>query len=115
VAAGSERPVLMQHSFNPCEPRCASLLTMEASNVLAASLALLLFTPPEPPSEESFGWHYTARTDDFASHLLYYPDERLVIIWANNDRSKRWRQTLNDAITEIVFSASEGDAPAARF
>jgi hypothetical protein len=62
------------------------------------------------------GWHYTARTDssrtridkgggsdDFASHLVYYPEKRVVIIWASNDRSKRWRTTLNDAITEIVF------------
>src|SRR5262245_45307705 len=85
----------------------------------SAKFRSLLFASPEPPSEEAFGWHYTPRSDsgraridkgggsdDFASQLLYYPEEDAVIIWASNDLSKRWRRTLNAAIPEIVFTGS---------
>jgi len=93
---------------------------VESGKALPARFRSLLFTPPEVPSEEAFGWHYRPRTessraridkgggsDDFASQLLYFPDERVVIVWASNDRSKSWRQTLNSAIPDIVFTGSE--------
>jgi len=42
-------------------------------------------------------------TGEFASQLLYYPDDHLVIIWAPNDPRRRWRQTLNRVLPEIVL------------
>jgi len=40
---------------------------------------------------------------EFTSQLLYYPDDHLVIIWASNDLRRRWRQTLNRVLPEIVL------------
>jgi CubicO group peptidase (beta-lactamase class C family) len=93
------------------------LLFVESGKAFPARFRPLLFAPPPAPSLEAFGWHYNARTGstrtridkgggsgEFASQLLYYPDERVVIVWASNDLSKRWRQTLNQAIPDIVFT-----------
>lgn len=95
------------------------LLFLRSGEAIPAAFRPLLFSPPPPPSLEAFGWHYTARSDssrtridkgggsnDFASQLLYFPDEDVVIIWASNDLSKRWRQTLNRTITDLVFTGS---------
>ena len=92
------------------------LVFVESGEAIPAQFRTLLFRPPPSPSLEAFGWHYTARTDssrtridkgggsdDFASQLLYYPDERVIIIWTSNDLSKRWRQTLNRALPDLVF------------
>ena len=90
---------------------------VESGRAFPAQFRSLLFTPPPAPSQESFGWHYYAKTDtsrtridkgggsdDFASQLQYFPDDGVVIIWASNDLSKRWRRTLNQAIPDIVFT-----------
>lgn len=90
---------------------------VQSGDAVPARLRALLFTPAPAPSLEAFGWHYTAATDtsrtridkgggsdDFASQLLYYPEDRVVIVWASNDLSKRWRRTLNQAIPELVFT-----------
>lgn len=45
-------------------------------------------------------------SDDFASQLLYYPDERVAIIWASNNLRQRWRHTLNKVLPDIVFGNS---------
>ena len=100
------------------------LVFVESGKAVPAQFRSILFTPPPAPSLESFGWHYTARTDssrtridkgggsdDFASQLLYFPDEPVVIIWASNDLSKRWRQTLNRAIPDIVFTGQTQAVP----
>jgi CubicO group peptidase (beta-lactamase class C family) len=93
------------------------LVFVESGEAIPTQFRPLLFAPPPAPSLEAFGWHYRARTDssrtsidkgggsdDFASQMLYYPEERVVIIWTSNDLSKRWRQTLNRAIPDLVFS-----------
>ena len=101
------------------------LLFVESGKALPARFRSLLFAPPDPPSEEAFGWHYRPRTDssrtlidkgggseNFASQLLYFPEERVVVIWASNDLSKRWRRTLNTAIPDIVFTGNtQASAP----
>ena len=42
----------------------------------------------------------------YAAQILYYPDDRLVIIWASNSLQKRWRQDLNRGITDVMFGAA---------
>lgn len=66
-----------------------------------------LTTPTQPPAMEAFGWHVETTpdgrariskdggSDDFASQLLYYPRDDVVIVWASNNLRQRWRQTLN--------------------
>jgi CubicO group peptidase (beta-lactamase class C family) len=96
------------------------LIAVEDGVVLPAAQREILFAPPAPPSDEAFGWHVRAASAgtraqidkgggsaDFASQLLYYPDDRVAIIWACNDLRQRWRRTLNRALPAIVF----GDAP----
>ena len=100
------------------------LMFVESGRAIPARFRSLLFAPPPPPSLEAFGWHYTAKTDssrtridkgggsdDFATQLLYYPDERVVVVWASNDLSKRWRRTLNQAIPDIVFTGRTQASP----
>jgi CubicO group peptidase (beta-lactamase class C family) len=100
------------------------VLFVESGQAFAPRFRQLLFSPPPAPSQEAFGWHFTARTDtsrtridkgggsdDFASQLLYYPEERVVIVWASNDLSKRWRRTLNQALPEIVFTGRTQATP----
>ena len=83
----------------------------------------ILFSPPKPPAKEAFGWHVGAAapdgrsriekgggSDDFASQLLYYPKEKVAIIWASNNLRQRWRQSLNRAIPEIIFGGSTSAA-----
>jgi hypothetical protein len=96
------------------------LVAVEDGVVLPAAQRKILFAPPAPPSDEAFGWHVRAASAgtraqidkgggsaDFASQLLYYPDDRVAIIWACNDLRQRWRRTLNRALPAIVF----GDVP----
>lgn len=100
------------------------LLFVESGQAFPASFRPLLFAPPPAPSQEAFGWHYSGKTDssrtridkgggsdDFASQLLYYPEDRVVIVWASNDLSKRWRRTLNQAIPELVFTGRTEASP----
>jgi CubicO group peptidase (beta-lactamase class C family) len=75
-----------------------------------------LTTPPQPPALEAFGWHVETTpdgrpriskgggSDDFASQLLYYPRDDVVIVWASNNLRQRWRQTLNQALPALVFA-----------
>lgn len=97
---------------------------VESGQAFPARFRPLLFAPPPAPSQEAFGWHYSAKmdtsrtridkgggSDDFASQLLYYPEERVTIVWASNDLSKRWRRTLNTAIPEIVFTGRTEASP----
>ena len=88
---------------------------VENGRIVSGEQRKILFAPPTPPATEAYGWHVSADqakrpliskgggSDDFASQLLYYPQERVVIVWASNNLQKRWRQTLNAAIPAIVF------------
>jgi CubicO group peptidase (beta-lactamase class C family) len=95
------------------------LVAVEDGAVLPETERRLIFSEPRPPSVEAFGWHVNAATPtararidkgggsaDFASQLLYYPNERVAIIWASNNLRQRWRQTLNQALPAIVFGDS---------
>lgn len=95
------------------------LVAVEDSVVVGGPLRMLLFAPPGPPSLEAFGWHVRLATDstralidkgggsdDFASQLLYFPRERVAIIWASNNLTRRWRQTLNRAIPDLIFAGA---------
>jgi CubicO group peptidase (beta-lactamase class C family) len=87
----------------------------------------ILFSPPQPPSQEAFGWHVNPRSDtsraridkgggspDFASQLLYYPEDGVVIIWASNNLRQRWRRTLNQVLPDMVFGRRSALLPAVR-
>jgi CubicO group peptidase (beta-lactamase class C family) len=96
------------------------IVAVEDGRVLPSSQRARLFSVPTPPSQEMYGWHVYPATDssrtridkgggsaDFASQLLYYPDERVVVVWASNDLTRRWRQELNRAIPDILFTNSK--------
>jgi CubicO group peptidase (beta-lactamase class C family) len=100
------------------------VVAVEDSVVIRDPQRMLLLSPPRPPSLEAYGWHVNAATDstraridkgggsaDFASQLLYYPTERVVIVWATNNLRQRWRQTLNRALADIVFTGSTRALP----
>jgi hypothetical protein len=92
------------------------LEALEADRILPEGQRRLLHTPPRPPAEEAFGWRVETApdgrlrclkgggSDDFASQLLYYPRERLAVIWTNNDRRQRWRKALNETLPALVFA-----------
>jgi CubicO group peptidase (beta-lactamase class C family) len=97
------------------------VLAIEDGKLLPEAQRRLLFSPHQPPAEEAYGWHVTpatgapgsrARIDkgggsaDFASHLLYYPDDHVVIVWTSNNLERRWRRTLNQVLPDIVFGGS---------
>lgn len=67
------------------------------------------------PEEEGYAWHVD-RDDkgrlrihkgggmpEYASQVLYFPNDRLVIIWATNNLEKRWRQDLNRGLTAAAL------------
>jgi len=96
------------------------LLAVQGDSLLPAPQRRLLFSPPRPPSQEAYGWHVTTDSggrpliqkgggsDDFASDMLYYPSDRVIIIWASNNLRQRWRRALNRTLSALAF-----DKPAA--
>ena len=92
---------------------------IEKRKVVPAQFRDRLFTPPRLPSREAFGWHYYPATDStrlriekgggsdiFATQLLGFPEEGLVILWASNDLHKRWRQTLNRELPTLILGSA---------
>lgn len=100
------------------------LVALEERRILPEEQWRLLMTPPRPPSEEAFGWHVDTTpegrpwihkgggSDDFASQFLYYPRERLVVVWATNTLRQRWRRTLNQAVPGLVLDGIRPSLPA---
>jgi CubicO group peptidase (beta-lactamase class C family) len=99
------------------------LVALEERRILADAQWRLLITPPVPPAQEAFGWHVQTTpegrlriqkgggSDDFASHLLYYPRERVAIVWASNNLRQRWRRALNQALPAIVLADNPFSLP----
>jgi CubicO group peptidase (beta-lactamase class C family) len=99
------------------------LLAVQGDSLLPAPQRRLLFSPPRPPSREAYGWHVTTDSggrsliqkgggsDDFATDMLYYPSDRVVIIWASNNLRQRWRRTLNRTLTAIVLDSAPAQLP----
>ncbi|MGH7678939.1 MAG: serine hydrolase domain-containing protein [Gemmatimonadaceae bacterium] len=92
------------------------VVAVEDGLAVAPAQRAILFAPPEPPAEEAYGWHVRPATDStrlqidkgggsasFQSQLVYYPNDRVVIVWATNDLRQRWRQTMNRTLADIVF------------
>ena len=91
------------------------VIALEEKRIVPEEEWRVLTAPAPPPAEEAFGWHVETTpegrlrylkgggSDDFASHLLYYPRERVVIVWATNNLRQRWRRTLNQALPALVF------------
>ena len=92
---------------------------VKRGKVIPTQFRQLLLTPPRPPSREAFGWHVYAATDTtrfriekgggsdiFATQLLEFPEEQLVILWASNDLFKRWRQTLNREVPALILGTA---------
>jgi CubicO group peptidase (beta-lactamase class C family) len=100
------------------------LVALEDRRLLPEAQWRTLVAPPLPPAQEAFGWHVDTTavgrprvqkgggSDDFASQLLYYPRERVIIVWASNNLRQRWRRTLNEALPGIVFGDSAIHLPA---
>ncbi|HYC61950.1 MAG TPA: serine hydrolase domain-containing protein [Thermoanaerobaculia bacterium] len=79
--------------------------------------------PPElqkmfhPWPTEGYGWHVERDASgrqmihkgggmrEYATQMIEYPDDGVLIVWASNDLRTRWRQTLNRGIAEVVFAA----------
>lgn len=67
------------------------------------------------PEEEGYAWHVDRDADgrrrihkgggmpQYASQIVHYPDQRLVILWASNNLQQRWRQALNRGIAAVAF------------
>jgi len=96
------------------------LAAIEEGRILRDSERRLLFTPRPG---EAYGWHVETNaagrlqidkgggSDDFASQLLYYPRERVVIVWASNNLRQRWRRALNGSLQAIMFGDSATPLP----
>jgi CubicO group peptidase (beta-lactamase class C family) len=95
------------------------VLAVESGNVVPPQYHGLLLAPPSPPSLEAFGWHVYAATDtsraridkgggsdDFASQLIHFPRDSVTIVWASNNLVQHWRQTLNRALPEMIFTGT---------
>jgi CubicO group peptidase (beta-lactamase class C family) len=93
---------------------------LESGKVVPDSHLHWLRQPPPAPSQEAFGWHVYAATDtsglriekgggsdDFATQLIWFPADSLVIVWANNDLSRRWRQRLNGDIVRVLRATTK--------
>lgn len=92
------------------------IAAVESGAVIPAAYHKMLHSPPRPPSLEAYGWHVYAATDTsrfridkgggsaiFASQLQYFPNDGIVIVWASNDLTRRWRQTLNLELPRILL------------
>jgi CubicO group peptidase (beta-lactamase class C family) len=93
------------------------VVAVERGDVVPSQYRALLYTPPPPPSREAYGWHVYAATDtsraridkgggsdDFASQLIHFPSDSVTIVWASNNLERRWRQTLNRALPDMIFT-----------
>ena len=99
------------------------LLAVEGDSLLPAPQRRVLHSPPRPPALEAYGWHVETPaegraviqkgggSDDFASHMLYYPNDRVVIVWACNNLRQRWRRALNRALPAAIFAGSDSTLP----
>ena len=90
------------------------VLALQDGKIVQGQMQEELFRPPDPPSDECFGWHVYPRTDhmpariekgggsaEFSSQIIYFPETDILIIWANNNLEKRWRSQLNRVLSEI--------------
>jgi len=69
-----------------------------------------------PRPNEGYAWRVTTDSSglpfiskgggmpQYAGHILRYPSEDLVIIWASNNLQQRWRQALNRGLTAMALS-----------
>jgi CubicO group peptidase (beta-lactamase class C family) len=93
--------------------------TVERGEVVPRQYRALLFSPPPTPSLEAYGWHVHPATDssrariekgggsdDFASQLIHFPRDSVTIVWASNNLERRWRQTLNRALPDLIFTGT---------
>jgi CubicO group peptidase (beta-lactamase class C family) len=87
------------------------LLALRGDRVLSAAAREKAF---HAWPTEGYGWHVGQERGrdvihkgggmpDFASHVVYYPRESLVVIFATNDLRQRWRQTLLRALPAVAF------------
>jgi CubicO group peptidase (beta-lactamase class C family) len=98
------------------------VVAVEHGDLVPGQYRTLLFSPPRPPSLEAYGWHVYAATDtsrmridkgggsdDFASQLIHFPRDSVTIVWASNNRERGWRQTLNRALPELIFTGATSE------
>jgi CubicO group peptidase (beta-lactamase class C family) len=85
------------------------IVAIEKGAIVSEESRRKLFAP-RGTSREAYGWHVGTApwgatfidkggaSADFASHVLCYPDDHLVVIWASNDLRQHWGRTLNATI-----------------
>jgi CubicO group peptidase (beta-lactamase class C family) len=80
--------------------------SLRAGRIIDSDALKVMF---HPWPNEGYGWHVEAGpygqqihkgggSQSFANQIYYYPDHDILIIWASNDLTKRWRADLNRAI-----------------
>ena len=88
------------------------VVSLEGSSVVPASQHSHLFVR-RPPPREGYGWHDEIRdgrhlihkgggSNGYASQILFFPEEKLVVVWASNRIGKPWRQQLNQVLPQIA-------------
>lgn len=72
-----------------------------------------------PWPEEGYGWHVERDANgrqmihkgggmrEYATQIIEYPDDGILIIWASNDLRTRWRQTLNRGIADVALGRTQ--------
>lgn len=88
------------------------LLAEQGDKILSVAAKNKAFAPS--PTEQ-YGWHVqkssrgTPLLDkgggqvNFATHILYFPSEKLAIVYASNNLQQRWRRTLNAVLPKIAL------------
>ncbi len=88
------------------------LLALQGEKILSAAAKNKAFAES---LTEQYGWHVekssrgTPLLDkgggqvNFATHVLYFPAEKLAIIYASNNLQQRWRRTLNAVLPKIAL------------
>ena len=91
------------------------VVAVEQGKLLPEPQQRTLFSPTAPPALEAYGWHVDTTDEgrprihkgggsaEVASQLLYYPRERIVIVWTSNNLRQRWRQALNRTISQVAL------------
>jgi CubicO group peptidase (beta-lactamase class C family) len=90
------------------------VVAVTGTSLLSEQSRHKLFTP-RPPPREGYGWHMERSawgttlihkgggSADFASQVLVFPDDSLVVVWASNDLRQLWRRALNTAIPDAAL------------
>jgi len=87
-------------------------LALQGNRILSEAAKAKAFAPS--PTEQ-YGWHVEKSSRgtpllnkgggqvNFATHILSFPVEKLVIVYATNNLQQRWRRTLNSILPKVAL------------